>query len=248
MSRALPLLLALCLLALPGCGKKGPLKPLTPAVPAAPAKVELRQQGAGFLLSWRLPEKNLDGSPVREPLEFVVQRAVFTASDSCNDCPPRWQPLTRLATDAPEPAARRGDLFWLTDTAVAVGSGYRYRITALTGRGRAGGSAEVKGVMQPPPVAPAQLSAEGRDHLVRLRWSAVAVPGVAYQVYRRPVDGIFPPGPLNPQPLPEPRYDDFAVDNNTRYIYGVRSIVRSAGAAVESVLSPLVRVQPQSES
>jgi hypothetical protein len=49
----------------PGCGRKGPPVPPVPRRPAPVAEFGARQQGDRILISFRLPQLNLDGSPAR---------------------------------------------------------------------------------------------------------------------------------------------------------------------------------------
>jgi len=60
---SLPFLLA-CLMALCGCGKKGPIEPPLVRVPQAAADLAVAQRGAALLVSWTNPTAYIDGNPL----------------------------------------------------------------------------------------------------------------------------------------------------------------------------------------
>ncbi len=243
----LPLLLVLLLL--PACGKKGPLRPKLAPLPAAPVEFGVRQQGEALLLSWRLPIRNQDDSPLAGVRMLHLYRSEFDPLDDCPDCREATTPYRRIDLDYLQQVRRQGERLLLVDDQVSAGGGYRYRLAALGAADKEGAAAWVKVVVQTPPPSPRHLAAQPLDRQVRLSWEAATPPAgttlLGYNVYRRSLGEAFGDTPVNPAPLAEPRFDHFGLINGQTYVFGLTTLVQGAHGAVESPLAETPPVTPE---
>lgn len=244
----LHVIISLILLLLVACGQKGPVRPLDSPLPGPVKGVELRQVGESLLLSWQLPEKNLDGSPLKQPPQLDIYRMPYDPKDECPECIDRSTLLASIDPELPTPARRVADRYLFADHKLAVGTGYRYRLVPRV----AGGSGQPvirRQIYQQPVAAPQQLQGVVRDRSVRLSWQPL-VPTenetlIGYRVYRR-LDGEEPsPAPLNAEPLTETHFEEFSLANGTRYRYRVRALVKRGKQLVEGIASSEVAVTPK---
>jgi len=182
---------------------------------------------------------------------FNIYRLDFDPAEECPECREINDLLVRLDLAYLQQARRLGERIYLRDDQVALDLGYRYRIAAVTDKEREGASAVTALVLYQPPAAPTQLSAQGFDRMVRLRWAPIqerrqGAELLGYSIYRRTAETAFGPLPVNTSLVSEAVYEDYEVENDTRYEYAVRSVVRIAEQIVQSPLSPVVEAEPHS--
>jgi predicted small lipoprotein YifL len=242
------LLIALTLLA--GCGRKGPVRPALLPLPEAADNVVLQQRGDSLLLAWNIPTRNQDGSALTDLQGFRIFRMRFDPQKDCPECRDTSILLSDLDLEYLRQAWRIGERLYLRDGDLQAGFGYRYRIIPVTRAGHEGATATIQGVYLPPPPAPTSLNAEGLDRMVRLNWQSVPderadAEQLGYRVYRRLDEQPFPPQPLNRQPLIEPLFEDFGLENGRRYHYSVTTVVRIGELTVESALSESASATPE---
>lgn len=235
---------------LAGCGKKGPVRPLELPLPAAPSNVSLQQQGESLRLSWEVPTANQNGTPLTDLQGFRLFRLPFVPGQECPDCRDLSVLLTEVDLDYPRGVIRDGSRLTYVDDAVQAETGYRYRIVPFTARDHEGAPSSLSRIVYPAPPAPAGLTAEGLDHLVRLQWEAPVLDAslgevVGYRLYRHADPARVAASPVNRQPLTEPRFEDFGRENGTPLTYAVSLIVRQQATEVESALSERVTVTPK---
>jgi len=243
----LPMLLLLALLA--GCGHKGPVRPLQQPLPAAPRTLDVEQRGVRLLVTWSLPRTNQDGSPLTNLEGFRVYKMNFDPAQDCPECRDTSELLQEVDLEYLRDVRRSGERLYLWDDGLEDGVGYQYRVVPYNTKGRDGEPAQLRVVFFAPPPAPTALAAEGRDRLVRLRWEPAApAPGyeiAGYNLYRREPEEPFPFEPVNRQPLLEPAFEDYGVENDHGYIYAVRTLSRRDGETVESQLSETAEATPR---
>jgi len=238
----------LCLLLLlTGCGIKGPLQPKSVALPAAVGELQLLQQGEELVLLWRAPTANQDGSTLTDLAGFNIYRLSYLPEDYCDECRDPQFPVASLVVDDPNTLRGADGSFRWRDHYVAVGSGYRYTVLAMTTGDLAGAATKIHRVVLPPPPSPAAFSAIPLDRGARLNWTRPAeldpaAEWLGVQVYRGSDDG-----PL--QPLPgearlDDHYDDFGLENGQSYRYGLRSVVRINGQPIASDMGEVITVVP----
>jgi predicted small lipoprotein YifL len=246
---AVPLLLLL-LAFVAGCGKKGPVQPLKQPLPAAPEALTVQQKGEGFLVSWRPPVRNQDGSELKNLEKFRVFKMRYDLADDCPECRDTSVLLQEVDLDYLRDVRRSGDRLYLWDTELELGFGYQYRVVPVSSKRREGDSALLRLPFFTPPQAPDGLTAESRDRFVRLRWQPTTEARedgdlLGYNLYRREGTAPFPFSPANREVLAEPAFEDFDLENGRTYNYAVRSVFRLLGKIVESALSSTVSATPQ---
>lgn len=244
------LLIGLVCLALAGCGHKGRPLPLQQPLPIAPPDLQARQRGNSMLISWTIPDKNQNETPLTDLAGFNLYRMIFDPRDTCPECQDRSLLLQSIDLDYLVNAQLVEQRVYLADHGIRPGKGYFYRVTARTAAGHEGASAEVQREALPAPDAPLGLSAIGLDRLVRLEWQAVTPQSAAesllgYQLYRGAADGRIEPAPVNSELLTSTGYDDFSVDNGQTYNYQIRSVIRRGDLTLESLPSVVVAATPQ---
>jgi predicted small lipoprotein YifL len=218
LARAL-LALAILLLALPGCGRKGPPVPPRPLAPAAPSPVRAELEDGAIVVTWARPTRNEDGTPLANLQEFRLYRAVSQGTPPSTGPQPGFSLLATVQADHPDNASVMGDLYAFRDEGegrgLTPGTRYIYRVQAVNRRGTTGPpSVEATADFSMPPPAPTSLAVVARNGVVDLTWQAPALsPSGAsvlrgYNVYRGIEPGQYGPEPVNGRLIQEPRYQD----------------------------------------
>ncbi len=134
----------LVLLAVLGCGRKGPPLPPRPIIPMAVGSLRAEPQADGILVSWSRPARNQDGSPLTDLLEFRVSRS---PGPGLEGGPAGFALLTTVRADSPDNASVVGDRYGLLDDGRGQGLGsgtrYAYRVQPVNKRGALGPAVEV---------------------------------------------------------------------------------------------------------
>lgn len=234
------LLLAL----LSACGKKGPVQPLSGVVPEPPGNPKIIQQGDSLLLSWGLP----DGETAGDIRSYRIDRLAYAAEDGCPSCREPNETVTRISLRGREAGQQVNQRLYWRDTRVASGSGYFYRIVPEAFGGREGDAVTVYRTLLPAPSPPSPPEADvGRDQAI-INWGPPpTLPDGAqpagYNLYRRSLSGLFPPVPLNPEPLATPAVVDRGLEAGRNYSYRVTLLVLIGEVLVESLPSDILEVR-----
>ena len=249
MRTATCLTLLIAMLLLTACGKKGPVRPLEEKLPGTVTDVRLVQRGAGFLLQWKMPQQNLDGTPLDDLDRVYVERLVAEDADFCPECSAPWPLLARISPQLPRPARHINDQFLLSDGEFAPGARIHYRLRARNRQGDFGPVVELDQSIRPSFTGPADLLVSGSDRSADLRWQPAVLPGSArllgYQIYRRVDDAPYSPLPTNLRPLEQTHFSDFGLENDRLYHYRVRSLFDFGGKLLESLPSREVSTIPK---
>ncbi len=244
------ILLLLCFTALVACGNKGPVRPLETPTPRAVQAPEVRQQGDALLLGWQLPSSNQDGSPLVQPPVVDIYRMTYDPKDDCPECFDRSTLLASINPQLPAPAQQAGKRFLLHDRPLQPGTGYQYKLIARNQDGEQSRPIILRQAYGEPVPAPRQVKAISRDRTVLLEWQMPALEAadslIGYLVYRR-LDSGGSPYPLNSQPLKETVFEDFNLENGSRYHYRVRALVKRGDQQVEGLASPELSATPKAE-
>jgi predicted small lipoprotein YifL len=242
--------LVLLLTVAAGCGRKGPVRPALLPLPAAAENLSLQQRGDSLLLAWDIPARNQDGSAPTDLQGFRIFRMRIEPQTDCPECRDASSLLYDLDLEYLRQARRVGERLYMQDGPLQAGFAYRYRIIPVTRAGREGAAATIQQNYLPAPPAPAELVASGLDRMVRLRWQGVADDRAdgepsGFRVYRRLDGALFPPVPVNRQPLVEPFFEDFGLQNGQLYHYSVTAVIRVGEQTVESALSESASAIPE---
>ncbi|WP_432823568.1 fibronectin type III domain-containing protein [Trichloromonas sp.] len=246
--RLLPLLACL-LLALGGCGKKGPVKPLAQPLPAAPEKLAALQQGNLMQLDWEIPVSNQDGSPLTNLQGFNILKMRYDIADDCPECRDSSTLLRQIDLEFLKNAERKGNRLTFWDNDLEPGYGYQYKVVAYTRRNRDGAPATIRRPFLTPAAAPAGLQASAHDRMVRLEWQPAAAPAdgelLGYNLYRRSSGEILSSLPVNDALLTVTSFEDFGLQNGIRYSYTLRTVLHRGNTRLESTASSAVVATPK---
>lgn len=248
--RLVALLLCLLLTSLAACGRKGPVQPLIPRISMAPAVFSATQVGQRMLLSWDLPTQNQDGSPMTNLQGFHLYKMSYDPANECAECRDTSILVKSIDMDFLQETRRQGNRLYFWDESLEIGLGYRYRVVAFNREGRNGNAGQVRTPFLIPPSAPAGLTAESHDRMVRLAWQPAkelreGIELLGYNVYKHPLGETLVPQPINSRLLTETTFDDFDVKNDRGYVYTVTTSSRIRGILVESAFSARSEVTPK---
>ncbi len=234
------LMLAMVLLVLVGCGKKGPPVPLGTVVPKRIVDLQASVREGRVLLEWTAPRENTDKTPLVDLKEFTVFRSEGSlVDDSCRGCGERKTVVGQLQVTGEEAKGKKFHLLFEGHEPKKV---YVYEVVSINRKGHAGSpSNPVLVYWDYPPEPPSTVSAERGDRRVDLHWEAV-LGAMGYDVYRAEEGQEFSIQPLNREPLAENRYTDLGVENEKRYVYSIRSVRRVVKTDVEGRGSPGISI------
>jgi predicted small lipoprotein YifL len=129
------LALAILLLALPGCGRKGPPVAPRPVAPAAPSPVRAELEDGAIVVTWARPTRNENGTPLTNLQEFRLYRAVSQGTPRPTGPQPAFSLLATVRADHPDNATVMGDLYAFRDEGggreLTPGTRYIYRVQAV---------------------------------------------------------------------------------------------------------------------
>ncbi|NOY12148.1 MAG: fibronectin type III domain-containing protein [Deltaproteobacteria bacterium] len=233
---------------LTACGNKGPVRPLEVPLPGSVSAAELRQQGDALLLGWQLPTRNLDGSPLQQPPVVDIYRMTFDPENDCPECFDRSTLLASINPQLPKPALQVGPRYLLYDLQVQAGIGYQYKLVTRNLEGQLGKPVILRQTCRQAVPAPQQFRVTPQDRSALLQWQPPSLPDgdtlLGYQLYRR-LDGGSSFYPINPQPLQQLSFEDFSLNNGSRYYYRVRALVKRGTQQLEGLATPELNVIPK---
>ena len=247
--RALALIALLLIIA--ACGKKGPVRPLLANLPDAVSAAELVQRGDDLLLSWRLPTRNQNGSPLEAAPVVDIYRLLYDPADYCPECKDRSTLYASINPELPEPAQFSDARYTLHDRQVTAGQGYQYRLVPKNQHNLEGRSLSVRIVVVPPHEAPSGLQGTGLDQGATLSWSPLTPTNgtdlLGYRVYRREEGVTSPATLLNQRLLTVTEYTDINLVNDTEYRYQISAVLKQGERMLESLASTPVGVTPRKD-
>ncbi len=235
----------LVVFSLVACGKRGPLVPPESLVPAAIKDLKVDQKGSRFLVCWSPPAKMESGGKLAGIAGFrVFRREVLPPDQDCEDCPTAYHLLRTVDPEYLQDVQRAGSHYCFYDSEVKTGDTYQYKVFTVDADGVSSRDSNkvrrMKIASQPPP----NLSALSIPTGVVLQWDPVRVaPGSTlqgYAVYREQEGGVMPLFPTASLPADSNSYEDKQMEHGVKYVYGVRSVVRTGSDTAESELSNLV--------
>jgi hypothetical protein len=202
------------------CGKKAPPRPL--ALPLAGGINDLSgevKDGVLFL-SFAVPQKNKDGSEIKDLGGFRVFK-------SCGTCSGTFEPFKNISLEETKGYAFERGRLYVYDDDVMNGFEYAYRVYPYTKKGTRGDTSNTFTIKwENPPEAPKDITVSADDGMVELKWPMEE--GYLYNVYR--YDGAaYPLFALNQTRLATGSFMDTGLTNNTQYTYEVRKIRQTGG-------------------
>ena len=168
-----------------------------------------------LFLSFTVPQKNKDGSEIKDLAGFKVFKA-------CGSCAGTFEPFRDISfEEAKGYTIARGRLY-IYDDDVTNGFDYAYRVYPYTMRGTHGDASNtfsIKWVR--PPEVPKNVVVSVNDGRVELSWPKED--GYLYNIYRQEGD-VYQLFALNQSPIAAGPYIDMGVKNGTKYRYEVRKV------------------------
>ena len=240
--------LAMVVLALGACGKKGPIVAPERRLPQAPSEVRAAVEDRAIVVTWANPATRVDNSRIRD----LTLARLFRREEAADAAPKPamlsgdrvvgYEEIARILLGATPPAGVQvqGRTVSVTDAKnLGFGRRYVYVATAEDADGRSSAPSPPLAVtFLPGPAAPIGLSAQAGDRQVRLKWEAPgsfvdgapATGDLRYVVLRATGDGGL--AVITPTPVTGTTYTDTGLENETAYRYAVQAVrVDPAGSA-----------------
>lgn len=241
------------------CGRKG--APVYPELRLPQAVTDLygTVREGGIELSWAIPRRRVDNTPMRDA---TVARVYRVEDAGTGEPKPALLVRNRVAgyteiasirlVDAPAPLVQDGRIVYRDTSALHVDRRYTYVVLTEDGLGRVSPpSTRVSLLYVPAPQAPRALRAEAGEQQARLSWEAparrtdgAAVEGpLEYEVLR----AGSPDGPLAPvgrTAAGVTTFTDPRLENDRAYSYAVRAIRSAGGGTALGEPSARVTVTP----
>lgn len=232
----------LCLvLAIAGCGKKGPLVYPEMLVPAASSSIVVHQFGGSMKISFVLPSKDLAGRKLTTLSGVSVYKRDAPASQDpvCSSCTADFSLFRKINLDLLQSGTQRyGNSLVLLDEVVTAGRVYTYRVSTNTKENLEGAISSPASAVMVAPSLPPVLQVVNQPTDVQLEF--VGVPPntgiiIGYNVYRTVKGEAYSLIPLNNELIEVNRFVDVGLDRGATYVYRVRSVARLlSGSIVES--------------
>lgn len=206
------------------CGKKASPVPKGRPFPAPIADLSGAVKDSVLFLSFSIPSRNQDGSPLTNLAGFKIQKV-------CGTCVGGFEPFKDIRLTDTHGYTIGGGKLWVYDNDLQPGFEYVYRVIPYLKTGVYGDPSNLSAMKwQTPPDAPRDVKATPGDGAVQLNWTAQT--DRLYNVYRFEGD-TYPLFPLNDKPLPADTFTDRGLQNGRTYRYEVRALIVDGGVPRE---------------
>jgi hypothetical protein len=240
--------LAMAVLVLSGCGKKGAIVPPERRLPQPPSDMRTTVDDRVIVVQFVEPRNRVDNTRLRD----LTLMRLFRREEAAEGAPKPamrsgervvgYGEIARIELGAAPPPNVQvsGDTVVVKDEkGLSLGKRYAYVATAEDTSGRISApSAPVVVTFLAGPASPPDLVAQAGDKQVSLRWDAPStlIDGaptsgeLRYIVLRGVGDGGL--APITPAPIAATTYTDSGLENETTYRYAVRGVrVEPSGSA-----------------
>ncbi len=228
------------------CGLKAPPVPYPLAKPVAITNLTAMARGKSIMLLWKIPDKNTDGSALKDIKGFNLVRAGI--------------PISRTGTDEKEVYKqwrydyKSGDHYMsINDTDLEYGYRYSYLVLTVTKNDIVSDPSNPVVVSWDKPfMPPSHIRAQSGSHFIELSWDrpesysdgSKIRTTVYYNLYRSLKMDNFPLFPINPALISGTTYIDGDLQDNVPYFYEVTGVSKVSDTAVESVPSAEIMAVP----
>lgn len=191
-----------------------------------------------LFLSFAVPQKNKDGSEIKDLGGFRIFK-------SCGTCSGTFEPFKNISLEETKGYTFERGRLYIYDDDVMNGFEYGYRVYPYTKKGTRGDTSNTFNIKwESPPEAPKDIIVSADDGMVELKWQKEE--GYLYNVYR--YNGtIYPLFALNQTRLAAGSFMDSGLTNNTQYTYEVRK-VREIGGVFREGEGTKVKATPIDKS
>lgn len=257
-SKYLLILTSYFLLILLSCGRKGDPRVPVRYIPGPVEDLVAAPKENTVLLSWKRPEKNEDGTPIKDLAGFLILRAEI--EEGIGECRCEYLKIRMIDLDKPEPAIIEGEktIFLdkgedLSPPGLSYGKTYGYKVFSINKSKILSKEKEARVSLSVPPGPPERLRAIAGEGKVTLSWDPpkYKIDGSeltdlkGYNLYRGTEKGIYGDEPVNPGLILSLTYTDKGLKNNKSYYYIVKAVNTLTPPWNEGPSSNEISVTPQ---
>jgi hypothetical protein len=243
---------------LTSCGRKGDPKVPVRYIPGPVEDLVATPKENTVLLSWKRPEKNEDGTPIKDLAGFIILRAEIPPG--INECKCEYIKIRMIDLDKHEPAIIEGEKIAFLDKGedlsppgLSYGKTYGYKVFSINRSKILSKEKEARITLSIPPGQPEKLRAMAGEGKVALSWDP---PGYridgseltnlkGYNLYRSTEKGVYGDTPVNPGLILSVTYTDQGLENNKTYYYTVKAVNTLTPPWNEGPSSEEISVTPQ---
>lgn len=243
---------------LSACGRKGDPKVPIRYIPGAVEDILASPKENTVLLSWKRPEKNEDGTPIKDLAGFIILRAEIP--EGIVECRCEYRKIRVIDLDKPEPAIIKGDMVYyhdkgedLSPPGLSYGKTYGYKVISMNRSKILSKEMESRVPLLIPPGPPESFKAIPGEGKVTLSWASpmkkingselTDIKG--YNLYRSRGKGVYGDNPVNPGLILSLTYTDQGLENNKTYYYIVKAVNTLTPPWNEGPSSEEILVTPQ---
>ena len=236
-------------LLLGGCGRKGMPVPPGTIRPTAIKDLSYRITPNGVELSWTVPIRNRDGSPIEGIKGFDLLKAKAPVNETCEGCPPEFGHPIEVPFEAKPEKARK---MYYEDRTLSPGTRYIYEVRTVKGwLNISDPSNRISFAWHVPPTAPTRLMAQPTQDGIYISWLPPATWSnetpvdrpLSYRIYRTKADKD------NWKPIHElvnaNGFFDLSVKRGEKYSYKVSAVLIYHGTEIEGPQSQEATAQPR---
>jgi len=243
---------------LPGCGKKADPRAPVRYIPGAVKDLVARQKENRVLLSWKMPEENEDGTPIKDLVGFLILRAEIL--EGTGECRCKYKRRAMIYLERPEPAIIKDGTVTFLDKGedlsppgLIYGKTYGYKVFSMNRSKILSKEREARVTLSVPPGPPEGFMAIAGEGKVTLSWSPPIKRSdgteltdlKGYNIYRTRERGVYGDEPVNSGLILSLTYLDQGLQNNKTYYYIVKAVNNLTPPWNEGPPSEEISVTPQ---
>ena len=223
------------------CGKKAPPRPTVLPLAGGINDLSGEVKDGVLFLSFSIPQKNKDGSEIKDLAGFRIFK-------SCGTCSGTFEPFKNIFLDDQKGYTIERGRLYIYDDDLTHDVEYGYRLYPYTRKGTMGDVSNTYVITWlRPPDPPKGLTVSTDDGLVELKWQDEAE--FSYNVYRYR-NNTYPLFPLNESRLSTSMFLDADLSNNVEYMYEVRKVrqiegIFREGAGTKVTAMPVDKTPPR---
>lgn len=242
------------ILALFACGRKGDPRVPVRYVPGAVEELLAAPKENAVFLRWKFPEKNEDGSPIKDLAGFVILRADISENVY------EYKKIGSIDLDKPEPSIIKENMVLyfdkgddLSPPGLSYGKTYGYTVFSINKSKMLSKERVSKVTLSVPPSTPGGFRATPGEGTATFNWAPPLkrIDGSeltdlkGYNIYRSKEKGIYGETPINAGLILSLTYRDQGLENNKTYYYIIKAVNTLTPPWNEGPPSDEISVTPQ---